>query len=200
MMPGRNHASVALQGPSAAADVPIQMPIIAFGQPEADAPPVPAGSVLAPSTPVIILLDLRPVLAAFQKAGFYTTFKGEKIYRADFKRVFVAGDTAPLSWDFDNLVNKLELELKDADGNGIYEATLVLNAPQDAKTTAQEWEQTINMDDFPQYKSDYPLADVLYNLALEETRRAVEPDSTFRTGKEWAGVWTRDISYSIILA
>ena len=28
----------------------------------------------------------------------------------------------------------------------------------------------------------------------------MEPDSTFRTGKEWAGVWTRDISYSIILA
>ena len=97
MMPGRNHAFVALQGPSAAADVPIQTPIIAFDQPEADAPPVPAGSVLAPSTPVIILLDLRPVLAAFQKAGFYTTLKGEKIYQADFKHVFVAGDTAPLS-------------------------------------------------------------------------------------------------------
>jgi len=30
--------------------------------------------------------------------------------------------------------------------------------------------------------------------------RAVEPDSTFRTGKEWSGVWTRDISYSIILS
>ena len=30
--------------------------------------------------------------------------------------------------------------------------------------------------------------------------KAVEPDSTFRTGKEWAGVWTRDISYSIILS
>jgi hypothetical protein len=28
----------------------------------------------------------------------------------------------------------------------------------------------------------------------------VELDSTFRTGKEWAGVWTRDISYSIILS
>ncbi len=29
---------------------------------------------------------------------------------------------------------------------------------------------------------------------------AIEPDSTFRTGKEWSGVWTRDISYSIILS
>jgi hypothetical protein len=40
----------------------------------------------------------------------------------------------------------------------------------------------------------------LYNLALEEMDNAVEKDSTFRTGKEWAGVWTRDISYSIILS
>ncbi len=31
-------------------------------------------------------------------------------------------------------------------------------------------------------------------------KRPYEPDSTFRTGKEWAGVWTRDISYSIILS
>jgi glycogen debranching enzyme len=37
-------------------------------------------------------------------------------------------------------------------------------------------------------------------MALEEMEKAIEPDSTFRTGKEWAGVWTRDISYSIILS
>ncbi len=200
LMPGQNHSFVALHGAGAAAGGALETPVIFFGQPPADAAPVPDGAALAPSTLVKIRLDLRPVLAAFKKDGFYTTFKGEKIYRADFKHVFVAGDTAPLSWDFDNLVNKPELELKDADGDGIYETTLVLNAPQDAKTTAQEWKQSINTDDFPQYKSDYPLADALYNLALEEARRAVEPDSTFRTGKEWAGVWTRDISYSIILA
>ena len=28
----------------------------------------------------------------------------------------------------------------------------------------------------------------------------IEPDSTLRTGAEWGGVWTRDISYSIYLA
>jgi len=37
-------------------------------------------------------------------------------------------------------------------------------------------------------------------MSVEEMIKAVEPDSTFRTGKEWAGVWTRDISYSIILS
>src|SRR5207249_2459904 len=53
---------------------------------------------------------------------------------------------------------------------------------------------------FPQYTSSYPICDALYNMALEEMQKAIEPDSTFRTGKEWAGVWTRDISYSIILS
>src|SRR6185312_2394805 len=53
---------------------------------------------------------------------------------------------------------------------------------------------------FPQYHSPDVLSDALYNLALEEMQNAIEPDSTFRTGKEWAGVWTRDISYSIILS
>ncbi|MFD1469335.1 glycogen debranching protein [Hymenobacter caeli] len=198
LAPGQNHSFVALRGAGAGAG-PLETPAIPFGQPPAVAVPGPDGAALAPGTAVKFRLDLRPVLAAFAKDGFYTTFRGEKIYRADFKHVYVAGDVAPLSWDFDNLGHKPELELKDGDGDGIYETTLVL-APQDAKTTAQEWHQTLNTDDFPQYKSGYPLADALYNLALEEARRAVEPDSTFRTGKEWAGVWTRDVSYSILLA
>jgi hypothetical protein len=165
-----------------------------------DTTPVPAGTYLAPNTKLKIRLDMRPVLAAFAKQGYYTTNRGDKIYKQDFKQVFVAGTPSPLSWDFDNLVNKPELALHDADGDGIYEVTLTLNAPEAAKTTAQQWQQSIKTADFPQYSSPYPLADALYNLALEEARRAVEPDSTFRTGKEWAGVWTRDISYSIILA
>ena len=62
------------------------------------------------------------------------------------------------------------------------------------------WKLTKNISAFPQYHSDYLLADAVYNLSLEEMQNAVEPDSTFRTGKEWGGVWTRDISYSIILS
>ena len=197
MAAGLNHLLVALPRPGGGA---IETPAIVFGQRYVDATPAPADAYLAPNTPVRIRLDLRPVLAAFKKDGFYTTFKGDKLYQQDFKHVYVAGGTAPLSWDFDNLTNKPELELTDADGDGIYEATLVLNQPAAAKTTAQQWRKSIKTSDFPQYSSDYPLADALYNLALEEARRAVEPDSTFRTGKEWAGVWTRDVSYSIILA
>jgi hypothetical protein len=35
---------------------------------------------------------------------------------------------------------------------------------------------------------------------LEEALKNIEPDTTFRTGAKWGGVWTRDISYSILLA
>jgi hypothetical protein len=197
MAPGLNHLLVAVPRADGSA---IETPPIVFGQRYEDATAAPANVYLAPNTAVKIRLDLRPVLAAFKKDGYYTTFRGDKIYQQDFKHVYVAGGTAPLSWDFDNLTNKPELELTDPDGDGIYEATLMLNQPTAAKTTAASWRKSVKTSDFPQYSSDYPLADALYNLALEEARRAVEPDSTFRTGKEWAGVWTRDVSYSIILA
>ena len=197
MAPGLNHLLLAVPRPGGAA---IETPPIVFGQRYEDKMPAAATQYLAPNTPVRIRLDMRPVLAAFKKDGYFTTFKGDKIYQQDFKHVYVAGGSAPLSWDFDNLTNRPELELKDADGNGIYEALLTLNQPAAAKTTASSWQKSVNTADFPQYSSDYPIADALYNLALEEARRAVEPDSTFRTGKEWAGVWTRDVSYSIILA
>ncbi|MCA8829893.1 MGH1-like glycoside hydrolase domain-containing protein [Hymenobacter pini] len=197
MAPGRDHSIVALPRAGSTA---LETPVLTFGQQFVDKTEVSANTYLAPNTPLTIRLDMRPVLAAFKKQGYFTTYAGEKLYAQDFKGVFVAGNTAPLSWDFANLAGKQELELKDPDGNGIYEVTLVLNQPKAAKSTAGRWQQTLNTADFPQYRSDYPLTDALYNLALEEARRAVEPDSTFRTGQEWAGVWTRDISYSIILA
>ncbi len=64
----------------------------------------------------------------------------------------------------------------------------------------QQWKLDKDLSAFPQYQSGYPLQTPIYNMSLEEMIKAVEPDSTFRTGKEWAGVWTRDISYSIILS
>ncbi|GAB3232206.1 hypothetical protein GCM10027346_19290 [Hymenobacter seoulensis] len=197
MQPGQDHVFMAVPQANGGA---LETPVIVFGQQYVDKTPVPANTYLAPNTPLKIRLDMRPVLAAFQQQGFYQLYNGQKLYKDDFKHVFVAGNTAPLSWDFDNLINKPQLELKDPDGNGIYEATLVLNSHSDAKTTAGSWKQSLDVSGFPQMTSDYPLLDALYNLALEEAKRAVEPDGTFRTGQEWAGVWTRDISYSIILS
>lgn len=63
-----------------------------------------------------------------------------------------------------------------------------------------KWSLTKDITAFPQYHSSIPIADAIYNLSLEEMIRAIEKDSTFRTGEKWGGVWTRDISYSIILS
>ncbi len=155
---------------------------------------------LKPNTKLKLRLDMTEVLKQFEQTGFYITFNGTKIYKQDFKGVYVAGGTLPMIWDFDNLVNNNSLQLKDNDGDGIYETELILNAKQDQKQTAAEWKQTKNTSAFPQLQTDYLLANAIYNMSLEEMMKAVEPDSTFRTGKEWAGVWTRDISYSIILS
>src|SRR5690606_21663358 len=105
----------------------------------------------------------------------------------------------PLTWDFDNLVHRSDLELKDSDGDGIYEIVLDFSNQQSEESSAS-WKLSKDISAFPQYRSDYPLINALYNVSMEEMINAVEADSTFRTGKEWAGVWTRDISYSIILS
>ncbi|HVK46566.1 MAG TPA: hypothetical protein VM488_01950 [Pseudobacter sp.] len=176
-----------------------ETPLIPFGKQLK--PAVGAkSSFLPPNTKFKLRLDMREVLASFKSKGYYVSFKGDKIYKEDFKGVFVAGGSAPLIWDFDNLVHHPELELKDEDGDGIFETTLLMNAPEQQNNTDAQWTLSKDLSAFPQYRSSYPIADALYNLSIEEMIRSVEPDSTFRTGKEWAGVWTRDISYSIILS
>lgn len=177
-----------------------ETPVIRFGVQYTDPAKVLPGVFLQPDTKFTIRLDLREVLGQFAAHGFYTTYDGSRIYQSDFKGVFVAGSISPLTWDFDNLARHQELELKDNDGDGIYTLTLEMNKLQQKKTTASQWELSKDISAFPRYTSDAPLMDALYNLALEEMEHAIESDSTFRTGKEWAGVWTRDISYSIILS
>ncbi|HSK12623.1 MAG TPA: hypothetical protein VK907_05375, partial [Phnomibacter sp.] len=156
--------------------------------------------ILQPETPWTIRLDMRQVLKGFEEQGFYTNVKGEKIYKDDFKAVYIAGNTLPMTWDFDNLRNRPELELKDPDGDGIYETTLILNSKADLKKIDTVWQLSRDISAFPQYRSPHVLADAIYNMSLEEMEKAVETDSTLRTGAEWAGVWTRDVSYSIILS
>ncbi len=195
MPPGKNHQFVVLSNSGYS-----ESPLIVFGKQYNDTSGIPRGYFLAPNTNLKLKLDLRQVLAEIKDKGYYTTFRGDKIYKDDLKAVFVAGGTAPMIWDFDNLVNRPSLQLKDEDGDGIYETVLTLNAPEDKQNTAPDWHLTKDISAFPQYHSAYPITDAIYNLSLEEMQKAIEPDSTFRTGKEWAGVWTRDISYSIILS
>jgi len=175
-----------------------ETPLIKFGTQLK--PAKPSDKFLAPNTELKIKLDMRDVMAAFAKDGYYITFKGDKIYKDDFKGVYVAGPTSPMTWDFDNLHNTPQLKLQDPDGDGVYETTLILNKTSEVKATDTEWTLSKDISPYPQYNTDAPLPNAIYNLSLEEMLKAVEPDSTFRTGKEWSGVWTRDISYSIILS
>ncbi len=175
-------------------------PLITFGEPLKEFNTNAAQPFLLPDTKLTIKVDFTPVINEFNSKGYYTTINGDKIYKEDFKGLYIAGGTAPLMWDFDNLANKEALSLKDADGDGIYETTLLLNSKIEEKNTAATWKQEKNIEDYSQYQSEHSIANAIYNMSMEEMIKAVEPDSTFRTGKEWAGVWTRDISYSIILS
>lgn len=64
----------------------------------------------------------------------------------------------------------------------------------------QVWKAQNDLTPYPKLKTPSRLHQAVYNMALDEMINAVEPDTTLRTGKEWAGVWTRDVSYSIILS
>lgn len=63
-----------------------------------------------------------------------------------------------------------------------------------------EWNKRNDISAYPQLSTPDMLHTAVYNMALDEMVNAVEPDTTLRTGKEWAGVWTRDVSYSILLS
>lgn len=62
------------------------------------------------------------------------------------------------------------------------------------------WKLRNDISSYPQLHTPNTLHTAIYNMALDEMVNAVEPDTTLRTGKEWAGVWTRDVSYSILLS
>lgn len=64
----------------------------------------------------------------------------------------------------------------------------------------KEWKLKNDISQYPKLTTSNTLLNAVYNMGLDEMVNAVEPDTTLRTGKEWAGVWTRDVSYSIILS
>lgn len=64
----------------------------------------------------------------------------------------------------------------------------------------QSWKRKNDLSAYPRLETDNMLHQAIFNMGLDEMVNAVEPDTSLRTGKEWAGVWTRDVSYSIILS
>lgn len=63
---------------------------------------------------------------------------------------------------------------------------------------SEHWLLKHDISHLPQYTSSLIIDNALYNMSLEESELAIEPDSTYRTGVYWGGVWTRDVSYSIL--
>lgn len=64
----------------------------------------------------------------------------------------------------------------------------------------KEWKVKNDLSDYPHLTTPNTLHAAIFNMGLDEMVNAVEADRTLRTGREWPGVWTRDVSYSIILA
>lgn len=102
-------------------------PIIPFGQLYMDTLQVPKSMSLSHNTQLTFRVDMQKVLTSFLRDGYYVTETNARIHQKDFKGVFVAGDISPLSWQFKELANTGYAQLKDEDGDGIYEGTVVLN-------------------------------------------------------------------------
>ncbi|MFV8838277.1 alpha-L-rhamnosidase-related protein [Salinimicrobium soli] len=175
-----------------------ESPIFVFGKADAQTPE-DTGEKLKPNHDYTFRADMRPVLEEFEKKGFYEAFDGSRIAKQDFKGFYIAGGSEPLSWDFVNLEEK-GLEMTDPDGDGIYEITLNMNPYDASEAEEKSWKLSEDISKKPSYSSDQPIVDALFKLSTEEALKNIEPDSTLRTGAEWGGVWTRDISYSIYLA
>jgi len=173
---------------------------IKFGQKSVPDTLRDASQPLPKNTKVRFRIDFSQVLDSFRDKGYYEDILGNRIFRDDFKGLYIAGDTYPLSWDFENIPGNPDMKMEDPDGDGIFEKELTFNVFDPSAHTSSSWKLTNDISQYPQFGSSSLLLDALYNMALDEMMMLMEEDGTFRTGKEWAGVWTRDISYATLLS
>lgn len=190
---GESHT--ALIGPSA----PNDSTVYTFGQVIDEYADEARTDTLPKNTQWTVRVDMRPVLREFRQNGKYVTVAGDTIYADDFKGVWIAGSVEPLTWDFENLCANDSHKLHDR-GDSIYEVTLTVNPPVHQQPDPTGWKIDAPVKGYPQYESGQMLVNALYNMAVSDIASNVRPDSTFRAGKEWDGVWTRDVSYSIYLS
>ncbi len=158
--------------------------------------------ILSDDIRVIIKVNMDPVLTSFEEKGYYTLFNGEQFPANKFEGVFIAGGALPLSWDFANLKSHPELELTDLNDDRIFEIELLVKKYQqvDARKDNAYWKAQNIDKNYPNYTSDILLSDAMHQMSLEELKLDIRSDSVFMAGAKWPGVWTRDISYSILLS
>jgi len=175
-------------------------PVFVFGKGE----PEPEGEevTLTQDVKVTFRVDMSPVFNQIREKGVYETHNKQKITADEAGHLFLAGSVLPLTWDFGILNQRKELEFSDADGDGIFELTVLFKkaVPQDGTRQDGTWKLTAGLSGYPKVSHGMVLQDALYAKALEELTQDIREDGTLMAGKQWPGVWTRDISYSIILA
>ena len=164
--------------------------------------PLPPGTPEAIKQPTNIhfRVDLRPVLEAFEKKNYYITPTNDTIMAHEFEGLYIAGGVTPLQWIWDLSQPPEALRFADADQDSIYELTIQVKPPvPDDK--GRIWSLTQDISDLPKFSSpEAPLLEALTNMALEEAKLNIRDDGAFSAGKEWVGVWTRDISFAAQLS
>lgn len=180
-------------------------PLYRFGDEREPPPPPPEESGSSEEGParVTFRVDLRPVLRQLRSRGRYESRIGAPIRRGDPLHVYVIGEPAPLRWALDSLAPGAPPELRDPDGDGIYEGTLVFETVYTrarAPDGRAVWARTRELSDYPDVESSQRLQDALYRLSLEELSQLVRADGALAAGAKWPGVWTRDVSLSALLS
>ena len=180
-------------------------PLYVFGVETAPPPPTPEQSASSEdgTGQVTFRVDVRPVQRTLRRTGHYDPPLGARIERGGIHTVFVVGDPAPLTWDYRTLRPGSALELTDRDGDGIYEGTVSIATEYARPRTADGralWARHLDLSAFPELTSSQRLQDAVYRLSLEELRQLVRDDGALSAGAKWTGVWTRDVSLSVILS
>jgi hypothetical protein len=182
----------------------IVSPVYVFGQESPPADPTPEAYATSEEgvAQVTLRLDLREVLRSFARTGAYDPPEGPPITPRDF-HAYVIGMPEPLGWDASALRPGSPAELTDPDGDSVYAVSLPVEAqytrPRDAEGRAL-WARRADLSAFPQLRSPERLVDALYRMSLEELTQLVRDDGALSAGAKWPGVWTRDVSYSSVLA
>lgn len=181
-------------------------PVLKFGEPDKSELEIPDNPPpLSKDISVIeghFLVYTYDIDRAIREQGFYTCWDGSQITDPDYK-VYIAGGTPPLGWHFGEFEFYPYLELERNDYEGIHSATLEFRLLEDRLIDSDGyavWDGR-NLDFYePQFHGPHRHMESLYQMSMQELNQNIRPDSTFMAGKEWTGVWTRDISYSILLA
>ena len=180
-------------------------PLYRFGVESAPAPPTPEQSASSEegTAQVTFRLDMRHVVGSLRDSGHYDPPLGPRINRGDPFAVYLRGTPEPLTWDLQALRPGSPLEMKDPDGDGIYEVTIPIAAEYTRPSTADGraiWARRLDLGSLPAVQSSQILQDALFRLSLEELLQLVREDGALSAGAKWPGVWTRDVALSVILS